>query len=80
LTEEGFVSFFENTLAKDKIENLDIMDIPAKKDICSVGIRSLLYLSKLPKVENLSINYSRVHISSDTAFLKILKKPSIVQE
>ena len=24
--------------------------------------------------------YSRVHISSDTAFLKILKKPSIVQE
>ena len=23
---------------------------------------------------------SRVHISSDTAFLKILKKPSIVQE
>ena len=23
--------------------------------------------------------YSRVHISSDTAFLKILKKPSIVQ-
>ena len=25
-------------------------------------------------------NYSRVHISSDTAFLKILKNPSIVQE
>ena len=24
--------------------------------------------------------YSRVHISSDTAFLKILKKPSVVQE
>ena len=24
--------------------------------------------------------YSRVHISSDTAFLKNLKKPSIVQE
>ena len=24
--------------------------------------------------------YSRVHISSDTAFLKILNKPSIVQE
>ena len=24
--------------------------------------------------------YSRVHISSDTAYLKILKKPSIVQE
>ena len=24
--------------------------------------------------------YSRVHISSDTAFLKIVKKPSIVQE
>ena len=24
--------------------------------------------------------YSRVHISSDTAFLKILKEPSIVQE
>ena len=24
--------------------------------------------------------YSRVHISSDTAFLKILKTPSIVQE
>ena len=24
--------------------------------------------------------YSRVHISSDTALLKILKKPSIVQE
>ena len=24
--------------------------------------------------------YSRVHISSNTAFLKILKKPSIVQE
>ena len=24
--------------------------------------------------------YSRVHISSDTAFLKIMKKPSIVQE
>ena len=24
--------------------------------------------------------YSRVHISSDTAFVKILKKPSIVQE
>ena len=24
--------------------------------------------------------YSRVHISSDTAFLKILKKPSIVQD
>ena len=27
-----------------------------------------------------SCMYSRVHISSDTAFLKILKKPSIVQE
>ena len=26
------------------------------------------------------LTYSRVHISSDTAFLKILKKPSIVQE
>ena len=26
------------------------------------------------------ISYSRVRISSDTAFLKILKKPSIVQE
>ena len=26
------------------------------------------------------MNYSRVHISSDTAFLKILKEPSIVQE
>ena len=25
-------------------------------------------------------SYSRVHISSDTAFLKIVKKPSIVQE
>ena len=27
-----------------------------------------------------SKSYSRVHISSDTAFLKIVKKPSIVQE
>ena len=26
------------------------------------------------------IKYSRVHFSSDTAFLKILKKPSIVQK
>ena len=26
------------------------------------------------------VTYSRVHISSDTAFLKIVKKPSIVQE
>ena len=26
------------------------------------------------------MTYSRVHISSDTAFLKIVKKPSIVQE
>ena len=60
LTEEGFVSFFENTLAKDKIQNLDIMDIPAKNEIWSVGIRSLLYLSKLPKVENLSINYMQL--------------------
>ena len=25
-------------------------------------------------------SYSRVHISSDTAFLKIVKKPSIVQK
>ena len=25
-------------------------------------------------------SYSRVHISSDTAFLKIVKKPSIVHE
>ena len=66
LTEEGFVSFFENTLAKDKIGSLDIMDIPTKKDICSVGIRSLLYLSKLPKVENLSINY--VQLKSCEAF------------
>ena len=66
LTEEGFVSFIENTLAKDKIENLDIIDIPAKKEICSVGIRSLLYLSKLPKVENLSINY--VQLKSCEAF------------
>ena len=32
-------------------------------------------------VQNLFFTtYSRVHISSDTAFLKILKKPSIVQE
>ena len=30
--------------------------------------------------EHTSQVYSRVHISSDTAFLKILKKPSIVQE
>ena len=29
---------------------------------------------------NMVTTYSRVHISSDTAFLKILKKPSIVQE
>ena len=29
---------------------------------------------------NFGPHYSRVHISSDTAFLKILKKPSIVQE
>ena len=28
----------------------------------------------------LPLMYSRVHISSDTASLKILKKPSIVQE
>ena len=27
-----------------------------------------------------TVTYSRVHISSDTAFLKIVKKPSIVQE
>ena len=66
LTEEGFVSFFENTLAKDKIGSLDIMNMPTKKDICSVGIRSLLYLSKLPKVENLSINY--VQLKSCEAF------------
>ena len=26
------------------------------------------------------VTYSRVHISSDTAFFKILKKPSIVQK
>ena len=28
----------------------------------------------------LGLSYSRVHISSDTAFFKILKKPSIVQK
>ena len=33
----------------------------------------------MAKKEHIFI-YSRVHISSDTAFLKILKKPSIVQE
>ena len=31
-------------------------------------------------IQLLQPRYSRVHISSDTAFLKILKKLSIVQE
>jgi len=30
-------------------------------------------------LKKIGFMYSRVHISSDTAFLKILKKPSIVQ-
>ena len=36
-----------------------------------------LEICKVPTGKN---KYSRVHISSDTAFLKIVKKPSIVQE
>ena len=39
-----------------------------------------LWIQEMLKNPNKSKNYSRVHISSDTAFLKILKKPSIVQE
>ena len=57
LTEEGFVSFIENTLAKNQLECIDILELPAKKEICSVGINSLAQLSKLPKVEKLSINF-----------------------
>ena len=41
------------------------------------------WLNRRPNFEikfGLLIMYSRVHISSDTAFLKIVKKPSIVQE
>ena len=34
----------------------------------------------ISKASKMITRYSRVHISSDTAFLKILKKPSIVQE
>ena len=48
-------------------------------------VRTFIYVFvKRPIVQfvckTISIKYSRVHISSDTAFLKILKKPSIVQE
>lgn len=57
LTEEGFVSFIENTLAKNQLECIDILNLPAKKDICTVGINSLAQLRKLSKVEKLSINY-----------------------
>ena len=41
--------------------------------------RAVRYL-KLSKPQLDVFMYSRVHISSDTAFLKILMKPSIVQE
>ena len=43
----------------------------------TIGIN--VQTSKLMLATSFS-GYSRVHISSDTAFLKILKKPSIVQE
>ena len=38
-----------------------------------------IYLCSSAK-QNTVVLYSRVHISSDTAFFKILKKPSIVQK
>ena len=45
-------------------------------------LKKNLEINKTKKhlVHDRSKGYSRVHISSDTAFLKILKKPSIVQE
>ena len=46
---------------------------------CSFGYHAGGW-GKPPVDETGKIDYSRVHISSDTAFLKILKKPSIVQE
>ena len=58
---------------------------------CKISILLLSYVVPVKSKEEISQNfvafseymnfiYSRVHISSDTAFLKILKKPSIVQE
>ena len=51
--------------------------------ITYMGVRKGQFLSDInQKKEGRKnvITYSRVHISSDTAFLKIVKKPSIVQE
>ena len=47
-----------------------------------LGYSTFLFFSYFTHVDMVGLfqTYSRVHISSDTAFLKILKKPSIVQE
>ena len=55
----------------------------AFSEIPNINADYLTHDLALPKylfTKKSSNTYSRVHISSDTSFLKILKKPSIVQE
>ena len=70
---------FSITFLANPKQNFEILTFLLKKGQTILRRVQILFasISKFPVKSSM---YSRVHISSDTAFLKIVKKPSIVQE
>ena len=94
IVHQNHINSYENEIDELTMINKQIYDseptLRGKSDIVRYDIlfymklyfKGIFFMISLSGASALMFmqSYSRVHISSDTAFLKILKKPSIVQE